>query len=260
MKCAIEDVMRSAGALMLSFEHPEVREKSAHANFVTQADVAVQDFLMERLAARWPEARFFAEEKDDNVLSDGLTFIIDPIDGTLNYLRGRACSAVSVGAVENGRAVFGAIYDPYRNMLFHAERGHGAWCGDERLHVSDVLCEHAVVSMGTAHYIEGTLEKTARSVAGILAHFGDLRRLGAATRDLTDLACGMSEGSFEWMLQPWDYCAGSLLVEEAGGRCGNIMGGEITFAHAIPFMAATPRCFDALQRVLQQAADEAEAK
>lgn len=257
MTCALEPILREAGRLMLSFGQIEVHQKEGRANFVTQADVAVQAFLMEGLARQFPGAKFFAEEKDDNVLGDDLTFIIDPIDGTMNYLRGRQCSMISVGAVEGGKAVFGAMYDPYRDMLFHAERGCGAWCGGERLHVSDVPPENAVISLGTAHYVAGTLEKTARSVAGVLANFGDIRRLGAATRDLSDIACGMSEGSFEWMLQPWDYCAGSLLVEEAGGRCGNIMGGDVTFAHAIPFMAASARCFDKLQEVLQQAAGNA---
>ena len=256
MTCALEPILREAGRLMLSFGQIEVHQKEGRANFVTQADVAVQTFLMEALARQYPGAKFFAEEKEDNVLEDGLTFIIDPIDGTLNYLRGRDCSMISVGAVEGGKAVFGAMYDPYRDMLFHAERGKGAWCGDERLHVSDVPPESAVISLGTAHYVPGTLERTARSVAGVLANFGDIRRLGAATRDLSDVACGMSEGSFEWMLNPWDFCAGSLLVEEAGGRCGNILGGNITFAHAIPFMAASARCYDALQAVLQQAAEE----
>lgn len=254
MKCSIEDVLRSAGALMLSYENPEIHQKEGRANFVTEADVAVQSHLMDLLSSRWPEARFFAEEKEDNVLTDDLTFIIDPIDGTMNYMRGRACSCISVGAVQDGKALFGAIYDPYRDMLFHAEAGSGAWCNGEKLHVSDVPCEAAVISLGTAHYIEGVLEKTARSVAGVLSTFGDLRRLGAATRDLTDIALGQSEGCFEWMLNPWDYCAGSLIVTEAGGRCGNIMGGDITFAHSIPFMAATPRVYDALQRVLQDAA------
>lgn len=258
MICAIEDILRKAGALMLSYGNPEVYQKEGRANFVTEADVAVQTCLMEQLAARYPGARFFAEEKDENVLTDDLTFIIDPIDGTLNYLRGRACSMISVGAVQGKQAVFGAIYDPYRDLLFHAETGCGAWCGSDRLHVSDVPCESAVISLGTAHYVEGTLEKTARSVAGVLGTFGDLRRLGAATRDLTDIAIGQSEGSFEWMLNPWDYCAGSLIVTEAGGRCGNIMGGDITYAHAIPFMAATPRVYDTLQRVLQDAASDAQ--
>ena len=96
-----------------------------------------------------------------------------------------------------------------------------------------------------------------RSAAQVLRRFGDLRRLGSAARELCDIACGLADGHFEWRLNPWDYCAGALLVEEAGGRCGNIMGSGVTHAQPIPFMAATPACYDALQETLQKAWENA---
>ena len=132
----LADLLREAGALMLSYQQPRVYAKGGHADFVTEADVAVQALLMERLAVRYPSAKFYAEEKKDNVLTDGLTFIIDPIDGTTNYFRKRSMSCISVGAVEGKRAVFGAVYNPYTDEVYHAEAGCGAYCGEERLHAS----------------------------------------------------------------------------------------------------------------------------
>lgn len=251
MNTPLAQVLHRAGELMLQWQNPQVFAKGAHADFVTEADLAVQAFLLEELARLWPEARFFAEEKKDNVLTDQLTFIIDPIDGTTNYFRGRRMSAISVGAVENRKPVFGAIYDPYRDQLYHAETGRGAFCDDTPLHVSDEPFARALIGLGTSPYYSDLMELTGRTVAALLPRCADLRRTGSAAMELCDIAAGRSEGCFEWMLQPWDYCAGVLLVEEAGGRCGNILDGDVTYEKGIPFMATNARCFDELKNALQ---------
>lgn len=248
----LANVLEKAGELMLQYQHPRVYAKGGHADFVTEADVAVQDYLMEQLARLYPSAKFFAEEKKDNVLTDAFTFIIDPIDGTTNYFRRRSCSMISVGAVENKRPVLGAIYDPYQGKLYHAEIGRGAWCDEERLHVSGEPMERALIGLGTSPYYNELMELTGRTVGMLMPRVADLRRTGSAAMELCDIAAGRSDGCFEWLLQPWDYCAGVLLVEEAGGHCGNIMGGEATYEKGIPFMAANSVCFDDLQRILQE--------
>lgn len=251
----LANVLKKAGELMLQYQHPQVYAKGGHADFVTEADVAVQDYLMEQLARLYPSAKFFAEEKKDNVLTDAFTFIIDPIDGTTNYFRRRSCSMISVGAVENKRPVLGAIYDPYQGKLYHAEIGRGAWCDEERLHVSGEPMERALIGLGTSPYYNELMELTGRTVGMLMPRVADLRRTGSAAMELCDIAAGRSDGCFEWLLQPWDYCAGVLLVEEAGGRCGNIMGGDATYEKGIPFMAANSVCFDDLQRILQAIKD-----
>lgn len=252
MDKALERIMLKAGQLMTDWQQPKVYEKGRHADYVTEADFAVQTFLMEELAKVWPEAKFYAEEKKDNRLTDEMTFIIDPIDGTTNYVRQRSCSMISVGAVQGREAIFGAILDPYKGLLYHAEKGRGAFCGDERLHVADVPFEQAIIGLGTSPYDTELVSLTARSLGALLASCGDIRRTGSAAMELCDIAAGRSDGTFEWILQPWDYCAGSLLVSEAGGRCGNILGGGVTFDQAIPLMAASDRIYDALQAVLVQ--------
>lgn len=252
MNRELERILREAGRMMTDFQNPQVFEKGKHADFVTEADIAVQGFLVESLAKAFPGARFFAEEAENPVLTDDLTFIIDPIDGTTNYFRRRRCSAVSVGAVEGGKPVFGAIYDPYRDEMYHAEKDRGAWCGTERLHVSEQPPERALIGFGTAPYYTELAEVTGRSLTALLAVVADIRRTGSACVDLCDVAAGRSDGHFEWRLQPWDYCAGTLLVEEAGGRCGNILGGGVVYDRAMPHMAASARTFDLLQETLQK--------
>lgn len=251
-------VLHQAGSMMLQWQDPQVFSKGKHADFVTEADVAVQEFLLENLARLFPKAQFFAEEKKDNVLTDALTFIIDPIDGTTNYFRGRSMSVISVGAVENKRPVFGAIFDPYRDQMYYAEKGKGAFCDETPLHVSQEPLERALIGLGTSPYYDELMALTGRTVGALMPRIADLRRTGSAAMELCDIAAGRSDGCFEWLLQPWDYCAGVLLVEEAGGRCGNIMGGDATYEKGIPFMAANAACYEELQQLLQQVKNSAD--
>ncbi len=251
MRKAIEPILRQAAGLMLNFSDPAVFSKGRHADFVTEADVAVQDFLLTELAKVFPEARFLAEEGEGQTLTDAFTFIIDPIDGTTNYFRQRRSSMISIGAVQGKEPVFGLIYDPYRDEMFHAEPGKGAWCNADRLHVADMPFEKALIGFGTGPYYEELFPVTSRSFAALLPRVADIRRTGSACLDLCDVAAGRSDGHFEWRLQPWDYCAGTLLVEEAGGKCGNILGGPVTYDKGIPHMAASARIFDELQTLLQ---------
>ena len=254
------EIVRRAGELMRSYSCPAVRQKEGHADFVTEADEAVQAYLMEALHRQIPSAAFLAEEGEHAALTDALTFIIDPIDGTTNYFRGRRSSVISVGLVEGKRAVAGAVYDPYHDLMYHAERGQGAWCEGERLRVSELPIGQALVELGTSPYHTDLNALTAHALEKLLPRVADVRRSGSAALDLCHVASGTAEGMFEWLLQPWDYCAGSLLVEEAGGKAGNIFGGEATFSEGIPFMAGSAVCFEALRQILWEARDEIGAK
>jgi len=252
MRNAIEPIIRRAARLMLDFADPAVYSKGHHGDFVTEADVAVQAFLIEELSRTFPSASFLAEEGEGQRLTDKFTFIIDPIDGTTNYFRRRQCSMISIGAVADKQPVFGMIYNPYRDELYQAEAGKGAWCGSERLHVADLPLNKALIGFGSGPYYEDLFELTGRTFSMLMPQIADIRRTGSACVDLCDVASGRSDGHFEWQLQPWDYCAATLLVEEAGGKCGNILGGPVTYDRGIPHLAASARIFDALQEALQQ--------
>ena len=251
MRNAVEPILRAAARIMLDMANPAVYSKGRHADFVTAGDLAVQDFLLTELGKVFPDACFLAEEGEGQILTDRFTFIIDPIDGTTNYFRRRRSSMISIGAVEGKEPVFGLIYDPYRDEMYHAEPGQGAWCNGERLRVADVPFERAIIGLGTGPYYEELFDVTSRSFAVLLPKVADIRRTGSACLDLCDVAAGRSDGHFEWRLQPWDYCAGTLLVQEAGGKCGNILGGPVTYDKGIPHIAASARIFDELQSLLQ---------
>lgn len=251
MHSVVENILLQAGRMMLDFQNPQVFAKGGHADFVTEADIAVQNFLVESLAKAFPDAEFFAEEKKDNVLSDGFTFIIDPIDGTTNYFRRRRCSSISIGAVEGKQPVYGAIYDPYRGEIYHAQKGQGALCNEEEIHVSDLPLDRAIVGMGTSPYYEELFELTGKTLSALLPRTADVRRTGSACIDLCDVAAGRSDAHFEWKLQPWDYCAGTLIVREAGGECGSILGGDVTYDRPCPHLAASKRVFEDVQKILQ---------
>ncbi len=247
----IAPIIRRAGQMMLDFTDPAVTSKGRHADFVTEADVAVQVYLIDALSAAFPEARFLAEEGEGSALTEAFTFIIDPIDGTTNYFRGRRCSMAFIGAVADGQPVLGMLYDPYHDELFHAEVGKGAYAGGERLRVSDTPLDRALIGLGSAPYYEDLFDLTADSLKALLPRVADVRRTGSACMELCDVARGVSDGHFEWLLQPWDYAAGTLLIREAGGKCGHILGGDVRYDHGVPHLAANARIFDEVQAILQ---------
>ena len=246
---AIMDAVRDAGAVMKSAHDVEAQkgaidEKAGPANFVTVYDVRVQNMLMESLHMILPTAQFFAEEKenDPEILREGYTFIIDPIDGTTNFIHNYGMSAISVGLLYCGTPVFGVIYDPYREELYEARRGLGAFCNGKRISVSDRAVEKGVYAVGTAPYYRETLGDQTFAMMRKLYDAGvDIRRLGSAALDLAAVACGRADGYIELLISPWDYAAGALLVEEAGGIVTDPNGASMQYAGPSGICAGTPK-------------------
>ena len=225
---ALLDIITRAGQLMLSYQQPRVYAKGAHADFVTEADLAVQAFLLEELSKAFPGAKFFAEEKDDNRLSDDLTFIIDPIDGTTNFMCGYDHSAVSVGLLLDGQPLFGGIFDPYRDEYFSAVAGQGATRNGQPIHASTRPVTRGIVAIGSAPYRKDTLSETVKEMTYDLFHtFADFRRSGSAALDICHVACGRLDAFCEPVLSPWDYAAGSVILAEAGGISTNFAGDSL---------------------------------
>ncbi len=247
----LQAIILAAGEKMLRFDRPEVFQKEGHANFVTQADIGVQAFLMEELHKAAPEAAFFAEEKENEALGDGPTFLIDPIDGTTNFIRGRKCSCISVALLHGREPVLAAILNPYANELFYAEKGKGAFLNGQPIHVSRQEFSHALVSYGTSPYDALLAGKTMRAAEKFLLAAGDLRRTGSAAIDLCDVACGRSDIYWELILSPWDFAAGALIVMEAGGTAASPGRGSLRFDQKAPVLAANPLCFARSEEMLQ---------
>lgn len=239
---AIEKAVRTASEYMLTFSDPKVYEKDGHSNYVTQADLAVQQKLFTLLEPICENAMFFAEEQENACLTDDPTWVIDPIDGTHNFMRGRLHSAISVALLINKQPVYAVVANPYRDEYYTAEKGKGAFLNGEPIHVSNEPFEKALVSFGSSPYYADLAAYGVKAVGRFLQEAADIRRVGSAALDLTDVACGRSDIFFEYRLSPWDVAAGALLVTEAGGEFVMPTLDAPDFSAPNTILAANPRC------------------
>lgn len=251
MRQAIEDIARKAGAMMLAARDAAIHQKEGHYNFVTDADVSIQNFLQNELLHLLPQSRFFAEEQENEPLTTAPTFVVDPIDGTLNFMRHRNLSVVSIALLENKQPQIGVIYNPYADEMFTAEAGKGAYLNGQPIHVSDTPFEQAMITFGTSPYDADLAEKSLRAATLFLKEAGDLRRTGSAAFDLCDVACGRTDVFFELRLRPWDVAAGSLLVREAGGQFYSLGHDAPYYDGACGIMACNESCRENAQRILE---------
>ena len=250
----IEGIARRAARIMLDAANSPAHQKEGHYNFVTDADVQVQNMLISELGALLPEAEFFAEEKDNQRLTNADTFVIDPIDGTLNFMRGRNFSAISIALLRGGETVLGLVYDPYRDDMFTAIKGGGARLNGREIATSDIQFDNAMVAMGTSPYYAELSRHTMDIAYDFLTQAGDLRRMGSAALDLCYVACGLCDVYYELKLSPWDYAAGALIVTEAGGRFALPTGdasGERAFGTPGCVLAANQQCFERALGILK---------
>ena len=228
----ILSIIRDAGRMVLSAHDVEAQDgnilvKPGTANFVTVFDLQVQETLIAGLRALFPSAFFFAEEKDNSAAEfrDTYCFLIDPIDGTTNFIHDMKCSVISVGLYYNGDPVFGAVYDPYMDEMFYAAAGEGAFLNGRAIAVSDRPLEKALVSFGTSPYNRSQLAgQTFERAKTVFLACADLRRSGSAALDICFVACGRTDAYFEDILSPWDYAAGYIILKEAGGEMTDFKG------------------------------------
>ena len=224
---AISEIAREAGKIVRSAGDIAAKThiKTSAADLVTEYDVAVEDFLKEKLLALLPDAVFFGEEEAlQGDPSKGWVFIVDPIDGTTNFVRGFRQSGISIALAREGQVEYGVVYDPYREELFSAQRGVGAFLNGQPIHVSDKPLSEGIFIMGTAIYKREYIDPSMSLTTQLLRRSCDFRRFGAAAQDLCYVACGRAELFFEYSLSPWDYAAGSLIVTEAGGVASTVEG------------------------------------
>lgn len=250
------EIVREDGERILAMRQPQVFTKEGHANFVTSADLASQAFLMDQLALLLPEAHFFAEEQEDNVLAPGYNWLIDPIDGTTNFMRGLRYSSISVALTDHGQCVLGVVYNFYSNELFSAVRGQGAYLNGVPLHTASVPVEESIIFFGTSPYYRSVAEGSLSVLRTLYRSCGDLRRSGSAALDLCSVAAGRADAFFEAKLSPWDYAAASLIVEEAGGVVSSVAPYSLDFQHKTPVLAGSGAAYE----LILQAAKEAVQK
>ncbi len=228
------------------------------ANFVTAADRRAEEIVREELAKARPDYGFLGEEGGDHPGADKThRWIVDPLDGTTNFLHGIPHFAVSIALERNGTIVAALTYNPANDDLFIAERGKGAFLNDRRIRVAArQRLADAIVACGLPHYGRGDLSLGRQEIAAAQQNFAGLRRFGAATLDLAWVAAGRFDVFWERDLSPWDMAAGILLVREAGGFVTDLDGGEaiLTKGH---IAAGNDTMHRALIRLLKTASKEA---
>lgn len=219
--CALMcEAERKAAVLMLQAHDILSESKSGARDVVTEYDRQVQEQLIGELRSAVPGAHFFCEELgEQEKLDSEHVFIIDPIDGTMNFVRGFSHSCIAVAYASFGVTLASAIYNPYLDELFCAIRGGGAFLNGRPIHTAKDGLENSVVCFGTSPYRTDLAGKTFSLARTLFESSLDIRREGTAELDLCSVAAGRAGLYFELSLSLWDYAAGALLVEEAGGLC-----------------------------------------
>ena len=241
----ITEIVKEAGKIVLSAHNQEntITAKEGKKNFVTKYDVAVQDYLFKELGKAFPDAQFIGEEGENDFSTDGLRFIIDPIDGTTNFMQDYRCSCISVALCNGNDVVAGVVYNPYTDELFSAEKGKGAYLNGDRISVSERPLSDGLALFGTSPYHPENTDETFSLLRKVFDFSRDIRRSGSAAYDICMIACGWCEVFFEKSLQPWDIAAGTLILKEAGGIALNYQGRDINFSTPNDVVFANPKAY-----------------
>ncbi|MFI4956736.1 MAG: inositol monophosphatase family protein [Gammaproteobacteria bacterium] len=242
---------RKAGShIMRAYERLEdVKVSSKGENdYVTEVDRKSEEIIMDTLSKFYPTHGFLGEESGDTIGHDNCRWIIDPLDGTTNFIHGYPNFCISIAYEEEGRIEHGLIYDPIRDTLFTATRGSGAFCNDKRMRVRNIkLLPKSLVTMSfnktelTPEHIQKMTQLTIQA--------GAIRRSGSAALDLAHVAAGYADGCVQWGMQLWDIAAGTLMISEAGGVVVGLEGDN--FLSTGSFVASNLKLMPALQAVLR---------
>jgi myo-inositol-1(or 4)-monophosphatase len=246
---------RAAGAIInraaLDVEAVRISQKQVN-DFVTEVDQAAEMTIIETLLTAYPGHGILAEESgsEHGAKDSEFVWIIDPLDGTTNFIHGFPVYCVSIALAVRGKVEQAVIYDPSRNDLFTATRGRGAYMNDRRLRVSKRIdLRQCLISTGFPFRPGDNFNTYLRMMGDVMQRTAGLRRPGAAALDLAYVAAGFTDGFFETGLSPWDVAAGSLLVTEAGGLVGNLTG-ESDFLEQRECLAGNPRIYGQLVSIL----------
>lgn len=228
MERVLEIVKRAKETCINREQALEITEKGL-ANFVTAVDTHVQEFMREELAKLDPEIQFMGEEQDNAAIDfTKPVWILDPVDGTSNLIHDFQNSAISLALYADGELKMGIIYHLFTNEIFYAEKGKGAFLNGKQIHVSDITdLKRSLVSIGTSPYRKDLAEEGFEMYKKIFINCEDIRRIGSAAIELAYVAAGRIETYFEMRLSPWDFAAGILIIEEAGGSVTNLQGEPI---------------------------------
>ena len=259
----IAEIVRRAGGIVRGAAHIEesVQEKSSHCDLVTKYDGMVQETLRRELLAAFPDAGFYGEEEEvHDIEGKAAYFIVDPIDGTMNFVRHAKHSCISVGLMKDGQMEYGAVYQPYTDELFTAQRGQGAFLNGRPLKMRDVPLSESIAMFGSAIYYRDTIPATARLMQEALPLVLDFRRSGSAALDICYLAAGRADVFFEACIRPWDYAAATLIAQEAGAVVSALDGTPLRYIDRCSVAVGTPSNYPELIEIVQRVLQEPDMK
>jgi myo-inositol-1(or 4)-monophosphatase len=246
---------RKAGSIITraSFDVDKLTIRSKRKNdFVSEVDEAAEDAIISTLRAAYPDHGILAEESGVREAKSDYVWVIDPLDGTTNFLHGFPQYCISIALMHKGKPTQAVVLDPNRNELFTATKGVGAYVNDRRIRVSRVdKLEDALMATGFPFREIGNLQDYLRMLENVMRTTSGIRRPGAAALDLAWVACGRVDGFWEIGLSPWDMAAGALLVREAGGLIGDLEGNE-GYLDSGRVVASNAKIFGAFLKLLHQ--------
>jgi len=253
-RAVAEEAACAAGRLLVkrmgTLQRSQVTRKAA-SDYVTVLDRAAERVILRAIRRRFPGHGIQAEESGLRGEASAYRWIIDPLDGTTNYIHQFPAFCVSIALACEGTVVVGVIFDPLRGELFHAVRGGGAWCNRRRIRVTPCRrMRECLLATGFPFRIHARLEEYLRSFRKIFWRTSGIRRTGSAALDLAYTACGRVDGFWEMGLSAWDMAAGALLVEEAAG-CVSDFAGKDTHLALGSIVAANPVIHPQLVRLLR---------
>jgi myo-inositol-1(or 4)-monophosphatase len=247
------DIAREAGNLLVQRLGSAKVSIKGDINLVTEADIAAENLIIDRIRSHYPQHGILAEESGEAVLVGGKRsewkWIIDPLDGTTNYAHGYPCFCVSIGLERSEVLEIGVVYDPMRDEMFAAERGQGATLNDRRIRVSSVdELSQAMLCTGFPYNVRERPD-FARGFTNFTMNAQAVRRDGSAALDLAYVACGRFDGFWEDGLSPWDMAAGALLILEARGRITNFKDEPVDIYNE-QVLASNGLVHEAMMRIL----------
>lgn len=220
-------------------------------NYVTDLDVLIERKITSFLQRKYPDIPMWSEETNHKP-DGGRYWLLDPIDGTTNFMHDLSLSVISLALMENNRPVFALVYHPYLKNVYTAHTGKGAFLNGQQIKVSERPMKDSLIGFGTAPYNRAGFPDLLKKIDNIFPHVPDVRRIGAAALDLAFLARGSLDGFFESVLSPWDFAAGYLLVTEAGGILTTWEGKEVDFTAKTSLIGGNKKNFDDLVRIFNQ--------
>jgi myo-inositol-1(or 4)-monophosphatase len=226
------DLVREAGGILLNYlgRSMEIRSKSTEIDLVTEADLASERFMVSTIRKRYPGHRLLSEEEVQPDSDSEYLWLIDPLDGTINFAHGFPVFSVTVAVRHLADLIIGVTYDPLRDELFTVSRGHGAELNGQQIHVSTAgRLIQSLVATGFPYRKATISDNNLAEFNRVLPRIQGIRRGGSAALDLAYVAAGRLDGYWESHLSPWDWAAGMLMVQEAGGSVTSRDGRPWTF-------------------------------